>query len=49
MIWTLEKKNPTMFIPSHCVPTKEVIKYFDLDVEFLKSIANIKVDEDANE
>lgn len=38
-----------MFIPSHCVPTKEVIKYFDLDVEFLKSIANIKVDEDANE
>ena len=43
------KKNPTKFIPSHCVPTKEVIKYFDLDVEFLKNIANIKVDGDDNE
>lgn len=43
------KKNPTKFIHSHCVPTKEVIKYFDLDVKFLKSIANIKIGEDANE
>ena len=23
----------------YCIPTKEVIKYFDLDIEFLKSIA----------
>ena len=33
------KKYPTKFMPSHCVPTKEVIKYFDIDIEFLKSIA----------
>ena len=25
--------------PAYCIPTKEVIKYFDLDIEFLKSIA----------
>ena len=33
------KKEPNKFMPAHCVPTKEVIKYFDLDIEFLKSIA----------
>ena len=26
-------------MPAYCIPTKEVIKYFDLDIEFLKSIA----------
>lgn len=31
------KKYPDKFIPAHCVPTKDVIKYFD--IEFLKSIA----------
>ncbi len=34
------KKEPNKFMPAHCVPTKEVIKYFDLDIEFLKSIAS---------
>ena len=33
------KKYPDKFIPAHCVPTKDVIKYFDIDIEFLKSIA----------
>ena len=33
------KKYPNKFMPAHCIPTKEVIKYFDLDIEFLKSIA----------
>lgn len=32
------KKEPNKFMPAYCIPTKEVIKYFDLDVEFLKSI-----------
>ena len=36
----LERKNLTnKFMPAYCIPTKEVIKYFDLDIEFLKSIA----------
>ena len=26
-------------MPAYCIPTKEVIKYFDLDIEFLKSRA----------
>lgn len=26
-------------MPAYCIPTKKVIKYFDLDIEFLKSIA----------
>lgn len=34
----LEKK-PNKFMPAYCIPTKEVIKYFDLDIEFFKSIA----------
>ena len=33
------KKEPNKFMPAYCIPTKEVIKYFDLDIEFLKSIA----------
>lgn len=33
------KKEPNKFMPAHCIPTKKVIKYFDLDIEFLKSIA----------
>ena len=41
-------KYPNKFIPSHCVPTKEVIKYFDIDIEFLKSLASINL-EDSNE
>lgn len=35
----LEKKEPNKFMPAYCILTKEVIKYFDLDIEFLKSIA----------
>lgn len=35
------KKYPTKFIPFHCVPTKDVIKYFDIDIEFLKDLASI--------
>ena len=34
--WKIE---PNLFLPAYCIPTKEVIKYFDLDIEFLKSIA----------
>lgn len=34
----LEKKT-NKFMPAYCIPTKEVIKYFDLDIEFLKSRA----------
>jgi len=33
------KKEPNKFMPAYCIHTKEVIKYFDLDIEFLKSIA----------
>ena len=33
------KKYPDRFMLAHCVPTKDVIKYFDIDIEFLKSIA----------
>ena len=33
------KKEPNKFMSAYCIPTKEVIKYFDLDIEFLKSIA----------
>ena len=41
-------KYPTKFMPSHCVPTKDVIKYFDIDIEFLKGLATIRLD-DAND
>lgn len=33
------KKEPNKFMPAYCILTKEVIKYFDLDIEFLKLIA----------
>lgn len=39
-------KYPNKYLPSHCVPTKYVIKYFDIDVEFLKSLTTIKWDYD---
>lgn len=39
-------KYPNKYLPSHCVPTKYVIKYFDIDVEFLKSLATIRWDYD---
>ena len=39
------KKYPDKFIPVHCVPTKNVIKYFDIDIEFLKSLASIDLDD----
>ena len=32
------KKEPNKFMTAYCIQTKEVIKYFDLDIEFLKSI-----------
>lgn len=38
------KKYPNKFIPSNCVPSKEVIKYFDIDIDFLKSIAVINLE-----
>ena len=38
-------KYPTKFMPSHCVPTKDVIKYFDIDIEFLKGLATIRLDD----
>ena len=39
MLKEFRKKEPNKFMPAYCIPTKEVIKYFDLDIEFLKSIA----------
>ena len=39
------KKYPNKYMPSHCVPTKYVIQYFDIDVDFLKSLINIRTDE----
>ena len=33
------KNEPNKFMPAYCISTKEVIKYFDLNIEFLKSIA----------
>ncbi len=39
------KKEPNKFMPAHCVPTKEVIKYFDLDIEFLKSVIYLDKEE----
>lgn len=38
------KKYPNKYLPSHCVPTKGVIQYFDIDIEFLKSLININDD-----
>ena len=38
------KKYPNKYLPSHCVPTKYVIQYFDIDVEFLKSLLHLDKD-----
>ena len=37
------KKYPDMFIPAHCVPTKDVIKYFDIDIDFLKTLLSFSI------
>ena len=41
------KKEPNKYIPAYCIPTKEVIKYFDLDIEFLKSLVFLDKDDNA--
>lgn len=43
-----EKKEPNKYIPAYCIPTKEVIKYFDLDIEFLKSLIFLDKDDIQN-
>ena len=42
------KKYPNKFMPAHCVPTKHVIKYFDIDIEFLKGLATLRLDDSNN-
>jgi hypothetical protein len=32
-------------MPAYSVPTKDVIKYFDIDIEFLKSLASINLED----
>ena len=39
------KKEPNKYMPAYCIPTKEVIKYFDLDIEFLKSLGFLDNDD----
>lgn len=41
------KKEPNKYMPAYCIPTKEVIKFFDLDIEFLKSLVFLDKDEHA--
>ena len=41
------KKEPNKYMPAYCIPTKEVIKYFDLDIEFLKSLVFLDKDDNA--
>lgn len=41
------KKEPNKYMPAYCIPTKEVIKYFDLDIEFLKSLVFLDNDDHA--
>ena len=41
------KKEPNKYMPAYCIPTKEVIKYFDLDIEFLKSLVSLDKDDHA--
>ena len=41
------KKEPNKYIPAYCIPTKEVIKYFDLDIEFLESLVFLDKDDHA--
>ena len=39
------KREPNKYMPAYCIPTKEVIKYFDLDIEFLKSLVFLDNDD----
>ena len=41
------KKEPNKYMPAYCIPTKGVIKYFDLDIEFLKSLVFLDNDDHA--
>ena len=41
------KNEPNKYMPAYCIPTKEVIKYFDLDIEFLKSLVFLDNDDHA--
>lgn len=41
------KKEPNKYMPAYCIPTKEVIKYFDLDIELLKSLVFLDKDDQA--
>ena len=41
------KKEPNKYMPACCIPTKEVIKYFDLYIEFLKSLVFLDKDDHA--
>ena len=41
------KKEPNKYMPAYCIPTKEVIKYFNLDIEFLKSLVFLDNDDHA--
>ena len=41
------KKEPNKYMPAYYIPTKEVIKYFDLDIEFLKSLVFLDKDDQA--
>ena len=41
------KREPNKYMPANCIPTKEVIKYFDLDIEFLKSLVFLDNDDHA--
>ena len=42
-----KKREPNKYMPVYCIPTKEVIKYFDLDIEFLKSLVFLDNDDHA--
>ena len=41
------KREPNKYMPAYCIPTKKVIKYFDLDIEFLKSLVFLDNDDHA--
>lgn len=41
------KKEPNKYMPAYCIPTKEIIKYFYLDIEFLKSLVFLDNDDHA--
>lgn len=42
-----KKREPNKYMPAYCIPTKEVIKYFNLDIEFLKSLVFLDNDDHA--